>query len=149
VSAGPARGPGRDNDPARHACVRPDTPPASAASGPAASSPADQVPLPAPAASAPVGEVLLPASSLDWLDDDGWAASVASRDAEEEPADPDLEDGPPDWEGLAAVIAEAREITAAEARDREYASRMVADGGFGLAGAAPGRRGPGQPGSAR
>ena len=74
---------------------------------------------------------------------------VAASVEEEEPADPELEDGPPDWEGLAAVIAEAREISAAEARDAAYAARIVVDGGFGAVGAAPGPRGPGNPGSAR
>ena len=67
---------------------------------------------------------------------------------EEEPADPDLEDPPLDWDELDAAVAEAREITAAEARDRAYAARMVFGGGWGAVGAAPGRRGPGQPGSA-
>jgi len=72
---------------------------------------------------------------------------VAARVDEEEPADPDLEEDPPDWENLDAVIAEAREISAAEARDAAYAARMVYDGGFGAVGAAPGPRGPGNPGS--
>jgi hypothetical protein len=161
MTATPAPGPGRDHDPARHPRSRPDNAgsasgtgpaapasPASAspASGMASSSRAGEVPLPAPGLA---GWVPLPASSLDWLDDAGRAASLAAREPEEEPADPDLEDGPPDWEGLAAVIAEAREITAAEARDAGYAARMVAGGGFGLTAAAPGHRGPGQPGSAK
>src|SRR5580658_3865357 len=156
MSTTPAHGLGRDNDPARHAGSRPDNaasasgtgPAASAspASGMAASSGAGEVPLPAPSLA---GWVPLPASSLDWLDDAGRAAGLAAREDEQEPADPDLEDGPPDFGGLAAVIAEAREITAAEARDAGYASRMVAGGGFGLVGAAPGHRGPGQPGSAK
>ena len=84
----------------------------------------------------------------DWLDDAGWAAIVAAREDEDEPVDPYLED-PPDWDELDAAIAEAREITAAEARDRAYAARRVFCGGWGAVGAAPGRRGPGQPGSAR
>jgi hypothetical protein len=147
MSARPAREPGRDNNPARHACGRPDTSHASGTgTGPAASGPVGDVPL---SASSLAGWVPLPASSVDWLDDAGWAASLAGREDEQEPVDPDLEDGPPDFEGLDAVIAETREITAAEARDAEYAARMVAGGGFGPAGAAPGRRGPGQPGSAR
>src|ERR1700678_4550116 len=142
MSARPAREPGRDNDPARHACSRPDTshasgpaPGTASASGPAASSPAEDVPL---SASSLAGWVPLPASSVDWLYDAEWAASLAAREDEQEPVDPDLENGPPDFEGLAAVIAEAREITAAEARDAEYAARMVAGGGFGRVGAAPG-----------
>ena len=89
----------------------------------------------------------LPDASPDWLDDDERAAVAAAREDEEEPADPYLED-PPDWEELDAAVAEAREITAAEARDRAYAARRVFYGGWGAVGAAPGRRGPGQPGSA-
>src|SRR5580693_5565222 len=149
MSATPAREPGRDNDPAPHARGRPDNtasaPSASSASS-ASSSPAGDASLPP---SSLDGWVPLPASSVDWLDEAEWAASRAACEDEQEPVDPDLEDGPPDWEGLDAVIAEAREITAAEARDAEYAARMVAGGGFGLVGAAPGPRGPGQPGSAK
>ncbi len=81
------------------------------------------------------------------MDDEEWAASVAAGVDEEEPADPELEDDPPDWEGLAAVTAEAREISAAEARDRVYAARMAFDGGFGPVSVVPGPRGPGQAGS--
>ena len=62
----------------------------------------------------------------------------------------DLEDeGLDDWESLDAIIAEAREISAAEARNAAYAARMVFDGGFGAVGAAPGPRGPGDPGRRR
>ncbi|MGH3258296.1 MAG: hypothetical protein ACRDOU_23375, partial [Streptosporangiaceae bacterium] len=93
------------------------------------------------------GEAEFPAATPDWLDDGEWAAMVAAKVDEEEPADPDLED-PPDWDELDAAVAEAREFTAAEARDREYAARMAFYGGWGAVGAAPGRRGPGQPGSA-
>ena len=89
----------------------------------------------------------LPDASPDWLDDDERAAVAAAREDEDESADPYLED-PPDWEELDAAVAEAREITAAEARDRAYAARRVFYGGWGAVGAAPGRRGPGQPGSA-
>ncbi len=74
---------------------------------------------------------------------------MAAGQDEEEPADPDLEDPPLDWVELEAAVAEAREITAAEARDCEYAARMVFGGGWGVVGAAPGPRGPGQPGSAK
>ena len=59
-----------------------------------------------------------------------------------------LEDGLDYFGDADAVIAEAREISAAEARDAAYAARMVFDGGFGAVGAAPGCRGPGNPGSA-
>src|SRR5580693_5439091 len=127
MSAGPGPGPGPDPDPARH----PDDWPGNAA----APDPADWIPL--------------PATSVDWMDDEEWAARLASGVDEDEPTDPELEDGPPDWEGMDAAIAEAREITAAEGRDAVHAARMVFDGGFGAVGAAPGRRGPGQPGSSR
>ncbi|MGH3222810.1 MAG: DUF222 domain-containing protein, partial [Streptosporangiaceae bacterium] len=129
MSAAPVRGPGRDEDPARHPRDWPDD-----ASAPASES-ADWVPL--------------PASSLDWMDDAEWAARCASSEDEDEPIDPGLEDPLPDWETLDAVIAEAREIAEAEARDVAHAARMVFDGGWGAVGAAPGRRGPGQPGSSK
>ena len=146
----PAHGPGRDDDPARHAPEpgeRKPPPPGSASKAQApAPRRADRAPL--PVASALAGEAGVPAASPDWLDDGGWAAIVAAGQDEEEPADPDLEDPPLDWVELEAAVAEAREITAAEARDCEYAARMVFGGGWGVVGAAPGRRGPGQPGSA-
>ncbi len=127
MSAGPARGPGRDEDPAGQPCDRPDD----------------------AAAPGPPGWIRLPATGTDWMDDAEWAARAASDLDEDEPADPELEDGAPDWDGMDAAIAEAREITAAEARDAAHAARMVFDGGWGAVGAAPGRRGPGQPGSSR
>src|ERR1700733_14652979 len=95
----PAHGPGRDEDPARHA---PETgaweplPPPPGPAGEAHASvtkPADDAPL--PAASVPSGEVRLPAASTpaldmpvpgaspDWLDDGGWAAIVAAGPDEE------------------------------------------------------------------
>ncbi len=92
--------------------------------------------------------VPFPFATPDWLDDEQWAAIAAAGAAEEEPADPDLED-PPDWDYLDAVIAEAREVSAAEARDAAFAARIAFDGGFGAVGAAPGPRGPGNPGSAQ
>jgi uncharacterized protein DUF222 len=144
AASAPAASPAASAPAASPAASAPAASPAPAASS-ASSSPAGDASLPPCSLD---GWVPLPASSVDWLDEAGWAASLAGREDEQEPADPELEDGPPDWEGLAAVIAEAREVTAAEARDREYAARMVAGGGFGPAGAAPGRRGPGQPGSA-
>ena len=63
---------------------------------------------------------------------------------EEEPADPELEDGLGYFGDADAVIAEAREISAAEARDAAYAARMVFDGGFGAVAAAPGPPRPGE-----
>jgi hypothetical protein len=67
---------------------------------------------------------------------------------EEEPADPELEEGLGYFGDADAVVAEAREISAAGARDAAYAARVVFDGGFGSVAAAPGCRGPGNPGSA-
>ncbi len=149
----PAHGPGRDEDPARHAPEPGDREPLPPPPGPAskAQAPAPRQPdgAPLPAASALAGAADLPAPASDWLDDVGWAAIAAAGEDEEELADPDLEDPPLDWDELDAVIAEAREISAAEARDSAHAARMVFDGGFGAVGAAPGRRGPGQPGSAK
>jgi hypothetical protein len=130
--------PGRDKlsrNPARPS-REPDGPPAAA----------DGVPL--PTASAPADEVTVPAPTPDWLDDEGWAARVAAWVDEEEPADPGLEDGLEYFGDADAVVAEAREISAAGARDAAYAARMVFDGGFGSVAAAPGCRGPGNPGSA-
>jgi hypothetical protein len=125
MSAEPAYGPGRDESPARHA-------------------------------SGPGGDALFPECNPDWMDDAEWAASMCAREPENEPDDPDLypdpNSAPPLGEDgflTGELIAEAREISAAEARDREYAARMVHEGGFSLTGAAPGRRGPGQPGSAK
>ena len=150
MAAEPAHGPGRDEDPARRAPEpgegEPLAPgPADEAQAPV-SARADDSPLPV-APSALAEEAEFPAASPDWLDDEEWAAIVAAREDEEESVDPYLED-PPDWEELDAAVAEAREITAAEARDSAYAARMVFYGGWGAVGAAPGRRGPGQPGSA-
>ncbi len=107
----------------------------------------DQAPAPQDPGRDETSQNPLPFSTPDWLDDAEWAAVVAARVDEEEPSDPDLEEDPPDWESLDAIIAEAREISAAEARDAAYAARMVYDGGFGAVGAAPGPRGPGNPGS--
>ena len=126
----------------------PDASPAAADSVPLPAAPAPTENVRLPAVSAPAADVSLPFSTPDCLDDAEWAAIVAARVDEEEPTDPDLED-PPDWESLDAVIAEAREISDAEARDAVYAARMVFDGGFGAVGAAPGCRGPGNPGSAQ
>ena len=108
----------------------------------------DQAPVPQDPGRGETSQNPLPFSTPDWLDDAEWAAIVAARVDDEEPADPDLEEDQPDWENLDAIIAEAREISAAEARNAAYAARMVFDGGFGAVGAAPGCRGPGNPGSA-
>src|SRR5580693_6585191 len=85
MSATPAREPGRDNDPARHARGRPDnTASASSASSPAACSAPCDASFPACSLD---GWVPLPASSVDWLYDAEWAASLAAREDGQEPAD--------------------------------------------------------------
>src|ERR1700733_4537118 len=141
MSTGPDRGPGRDEDPAQRASDRPNT-------GPAPAGPAQSGDVPLPAAIAPADCAPLRGCTPDWLDDEGWAARVAAWVEEEEPADPELEDGLEYFGDADAVFAEAREISAAGARDAAYAARMVFDGGFGSVAAAPGCRGPGNPGSA-
>ncbi len=90
----------------------------------------------------------------DWMDDEQWAASLAARASEDEPADqdlcPDPEDPPlPGEYDLDAIIAECREIRDDEARAAELAARLGTLGALGAIGAALGRRGPGQPGSAQ
>jgi hypothetical protein len=88
-------------------------------------------------------------SGADWMDDQQWAAYLAS-----EPADPgwgpDPPGGPPEVSRaeLAAIFAECREIAADEARAAAVAARMGTTGALGAIGATLGRRGPGQPGSA-
>ncbi len=113
VAAERSLGPGRDEDPARHAPEPgPGQPPPPSAAGAAqgqASGPVRAGDAPLPAAPALAEEADLPAAGPDWLDDAGWAAIVAASEDEEEPVDPDLEDDPADWEDLDAVIAAARE----------------------------------------
>ena len=87
--------------------------------------------------------------SPDW--DEGYLAD------DEEPGDPGLEEEDPDSApppglddaGLAALIAEAREVTADQARAAAVAARLGTTAALAAAGAAIGRRGPGMPGSAR
>jgi len=96
---------------------------------------------------------LLP-SGTDWMDDEQWEARLASPAGQQEPKDPDLAEdpdcGPPpglDDAGLAALVAEARELSAEETRAAVQAARLGATGALGSI--AAGRRGPGIPGSAR
>jgi len=123
---GPAPGPGRDSNPARR-------------------TPGPGDPLQDPAA----GWRRLPGGA-DWMDAEQWAA----RPVGEEPLDPDRypdpEDPPlPGEVDLDAIIAEAREITAAEARASAMSARAGTTGALAAAAAgAAGRRGPGMPGSA-
>jgi hypothetical protein len=91
----------------------------------------------------------------DWMDDAAWEARRASLAGAEDP-DPDLdleEDpdcGPPpglDDAQLAAMVAEARELSAGEARAAVRAARLGTTGA--LAAIAADRRGPGMAGSAK
>ncbi len=100
----------------------------------------------------PAGEPGDPVPAQDWMTEKEWLAWCDSRTDEDEPPDPDEEepdpDGPPGpWEyDLDAIIAECRQVTAKEAAAAARAARL------GLPGGQPiplGRRGPGQPGSAR
>jgi hypothetical protein len=82
----------------------------------------------------------------DWMDDPAYQAA---RAADDEPGDPDEDedpDEPPpgvDDEELAALIAEARQIAAEQARLGQTAVLAA------LGAMAAGRRGPGMPGSAQ
>jgi hypothetical protein len=87
-------------------------------------------------------------SGADWMDDEQWAVYLAA-----DPVDPRLSpdpDGPPEFSRaeLAAIISECRQIGEDEARAAALAARMGTTGALAAIGAALGRRGPGQPGSA-
>jgi hypothetical protein len=134
MPSGPAPGLGRDEDPARRAA------------GPEAPR---RTPEPRdPLQDAAAGWRRLPAGA-DWTDDEQWAA----RPVGEEPPDPDRypdpEDPPlPGEVDLDAILAECRELTAAEAR--AAAAAAAAGTAWALAASAAtaaGRRGPGMPGS--
>ncbi len=87
----------------------------------------------------------------DW--DEAW---LAARAADEDPGDmeeyQDPDNAPPpglDDDQLAALIAEAREVTADQAYAAELAARLGHTTALAAAGAmSAGRRGPGMPGSA-
>src|SRR5579859_6525321 len=125
MTPGPAPGSGRDTDPARRT-----------------RGPGD------PLQDAAAGWRRMPPGT-DWMDDEQWAA----RPVGEEPPDPDLwpdpEDPPlPGEVDLDVIIAECREIAAAEARAAVLMARAGATGALAAAAAATGgRRGPGMPGS--
>jgi hypothetical protein len=128
VNQGPvARGPGRDDDPSGV--------PAGPVEFPELGSPRWR---------------LLP-SSPDWPE---WMEDLAYLD-DEDPGDPgeeeDLDSAPPpglDDAGLAALIAEAREVTEDQARADAHFARLGMTAAMAAVGAAVGRRGPGMPGSA-
>jgi hypothetical protein len=127
MSAGPApSGHGRGEDPARHA-----------------RGPGDRLPE-QPAAP-------------DWMTDQDWQArcSALALCEEDEPGDPERDPDPQDCapppgqdQLTPAEIAQCRELAAADARAAVHAARLGSTGALAFAGAALGRRGPGQPGSA-
>ena len=98
-----------------------------------------------------VGWRLVP-QSPDW--DEAW---LAARAEDEYPGDPEEDDDPDnapppglDDAQLAALIAEAREVTAGQAYAAELAARLGHTAVLAAAGAvSAGRRGPGMPGSAQ
>jgi hypothetical protein len=98
---------------------------------------------------------LVPASAdwPDWTQDEAYLAALAEED---EPGDLDLyqdpDNAPPpglDDAQLAALIAEAREVTAGQARADVLAARLGESAAMAAVAAGIGRRGPGMPGSAR
>ena len=97
---------------------------------------------------------LLP-SSADWPDWTEDEAYLAARAEDEYPGDLDLyqdpDSAPPpglDDAQLAALIAEAREVTADQARAAALAARLGETAAMAAVAAGIGRRGPGMPGSA-
>ena len=90
--------------------------------------------------------------SPDW--DEAW---LAARAEDEDPGDPELyedpDNAPPaglDDDQLAALIAEAREVSAGQAYAAGLAARAGQTAALAAAGAMyAGRRGPGMPGSAQ
>ena len=89
----------------------------------------------------------------DWMDDPAY---LAARAEDEDPGDPDdyqdPDNAPPalDDAELAALLAEAREITAEQARAAEIAAGLGHTAALAAVGAvSAGRRGPGMPGSAQ
>jgi hypothetical protein len=129
MPAGPVSSPGRDEDPARDAA------------DPLWDGTGDWQPVP---------------QEPEW-DDQQWAAYAAALYDEDEPADPDLWDDPDnapppglDDAELAALIAEAREVTADQVRAAaQWATFGRTAAMAAVAAGAMGRRGPGMPGSAR
>ena len=130
MTPGPASGRGRDEDAARH------TP---GLGDPLQDEAAQWQPLP---------------PGPDRMDDEQWAASLAARQSQDEPADPELcadpEDPPlPGEVDLAALVAGCREITAEQAAAAAHAARLGTTGALAAIAATLGRRGPGMPGSAQ
>jgi len=89
-----------------------------------------------------------------WMDDAAYPAAKADdEDPGDLDSDQDPDNAPPaglDDDELAAMIAEAREITAEQVRAAEVAARLGHTAVLAAAGAVcAGRRGPGMPGSAQ
>jgi hypothetical protein len=103
-----------------------------------------------PLQDATAGWRLVLPSGADWMDDEQWAAYLACEPADPGPGPGSDPDGPPEVSRaeLAAITAECREIGEDEARAAALAARMGTTGALAAIGAALGRRGPGQPGSA-
>src|SRR5260370_42284256 len=87
MSPEPASGPGRDEDPARHARGPGDSPPDGTG---------DEQPLrpSGPGQARPAGPWRRLAAGPDWMGDAGGAAGLAARESEDEPDGPDLDEGP-------------------------------------------------------
>ncbi len=100
----------------------------------------------------PAREPREPTRTRDWMTGEDWQGWCDAQVDQDEPSDPDEEEPDPDglpgpWEyDLEAIIADCRRVTAEEAALCARAARLGLSGGqpVGL-----GRRGPGQPGSAR
>ena len=97
---------------------------------------------------------LLPPGA-DEMDDPQVREAYLAALAEEEPGDPDEEEDPDnaappglDDGQLAALVAEAREVTASQARAEALWARLGETAAMAAVGAGVGRRGPGMPGSA-
>jgi len=125
MTPGPAPGPGRDQHPARRTA-----------------GPGD------PLQDAAAGWRRLPAGA-DWMDAEQWAAGPIGEEPPDPGRYPDPEDPPlPGEVDLDAIIAEAREITADQARAAVMAAAAGTTGALAATAArAAGRRGPGMPGS--
>jgi hypothetical protein len=98
---------------------------------------------------------LVPSSAdwPDWTQDEGYLAALADEDeADDLDLYQDPDNAPPpglDDAQLAALIAEAREVTADQARANAVAARLGETAAMAAVAAGIGRRGPGMPGSAQ
>jgi hypothetical protein len=95
-------------------------------------------------------------SSADWPDYTGDQAYLAAQAQDEDPGDPDQDQDPDnapppglDDAQLAALIAEARQVTEDQARADALFARLGQTAAMAAVAASLGRRGPGMPGSAQ